>query len=184
MILGYTLFGYDNDSYMLNDDENLESPTCQECGFLLDFNYHNPFFKIKRKQHDLSHPYDMGFIVSLKFKEFIEREGYSGIECKKFELEPNFYQLIVKRKVIFDHERREVQFKNYCIFCSNYEEAIGADPAFLKNIHSELEDGFYRSDLLFGSKNHKSPVLIVGIETQKKMKREKLKGLIFNKIES
>lgn len=180
MIIGHCLYGQDNDSYMIEDETALE--ICPKCKYLKDFNYHNPFYKIKNKSYDFSHPYDIGSIVSLKFKEFCLRENYEGIIFKEFEKSFGFYQFIPKNILEFDDSRTGTHFKNYCEVCKNYEEVIGANPAYIKNIFKELEDGFYRTDLLFGSKSNKNPLIIVAPKTHAKLKKERMKGLVFKPI--
>lgn len=178
MIIGYTLEGQDNDSYMLNNQGHPDVSTCPQCGFMKDFNtYHNPFYKIKIKTYDFSHPYDVGTIISLKFKEFCVREKYTGIIVKEFERQPNFYQLIVNNVVPLDFERSEPDLLDFCPMCKNYREAVGSMHTFLKDVKDELPDGFYRTDLLFGEGNNKNALIIVGPSTTHKLKREGMKGL-------
>ena len=62
-----------------------------------------------------------------------------------------------------------------------YNEIGGAAP-FLKNLNEPLKDGFFRSDILFGSGNERSPLIFVGEDTYKKIKRDKLKGFVFERI--
>jgi len=180
MILGYILTGSDNDSFML-DDADISTQRCPTCKYLSDFSYHNPFFKLKRKAYDYSHPYDIGSIVSLRFKEFCIREKYSATSFKEFEREPNFFQLVVTAIVQFDSAKSKTRLTGYCETCQNYEEAIMAF-SYLKNDSTPLKDGFYRTDMVFGSKDCKNPLVIVGVETYQKLKREKMKGLYFEAI--
>ncbi len=182
--IGFTLIGQDNDSFFLEHETQLIESTCRECGCLLDFvNYFNPSFRIKKKTYDFSATYDLRYIVSLKFKEFCVREGYKNIKFKSFEREPGFFQFLPCEIVEFDSERRKTEFIDYCEVCNNYKEVIGAIPAFLKIGTKKLTDGFYRTDLLFGVKNRKQPLIIVAPETYEKLKREKFKGLVFDRIE-
>ncbi len=46
-------------------------------------------------------------------------------------------------------------------------------------IDQPLEDGFYRSDLLFASGNEKHPLIFVGIKTKAKLEATNLNGLEF-----
>lgn len=183
MVLAYFAIGQDNDYYFL-DDDNLFAPTCNSCGYLLDFlGYFNPSFKLKRKIYDMSYTYDGRCIVSVRFKEFCEREGYQGLKFKVFEREPNFFLLIVDNEVKFDSERKGTEFINYCNECGNYESVTGFSPGYLKDVYEELTEGLYRTDLLFGTGNSKHPFIIVAPETKRKMLRESLKGLYFESIE-
>jgi hypothetical protein len=181
MIVGYLVHGQDNDSYMLNE-KNAGDITCPTCGFLLNFGFHNPFFRLRRKTFDFSHTYDIGHIVSLKFKEFCIRQGYEGIVFKEFEREPNFFQLIVDKVVEFDTVKAQTEFGKKCETCNNFEYTVGFEPSHLKNIMAPLEEGVYRTNVLFGSYNRKNPIIIIGISTFEKLRKEKMKGLIFDPV--
>jgi hypothetical protein len=182
MILGYCLYGQDNDSWMLEDGEPPQELKCNRCGLLIDFDYSNPFYKIKRKTYDYSHPYDVGNVVSAKFREFCIREGYKNIVFKEFEWSPGFFQFYATKIVKFDIKRSGTSLSKYCEVCKSYEEVIGSSPPFLDS-QTVLSEGFYRTDLLFGSKNAKNSIIIVDPLTQQKIKREKMKGLVFKPIE-
>lgn len=182
MIIGYYLSANDNDSFFLEDEKDLHEPTCPKCGYLLDcVNYFNPFFKVKRKNYDLSYTYDQRAIVSLRFKEFCVREGYEGLSFKSFEREPCFFQPIITREVEVDKERSKPRFENLCNLCGNFE-GVYFKGLFLKDISEELKDEFYRTDILFSWGNRKNPLIIIAPKTYEKLKREKFKGLIFQPI--
>jgi hypothetical protein len=186
MVIGYTIYGHDNDSYMIDELAPVDALTCTQCGFLKDQRgyFHNPFFKLKKKVFDFSSPYDTGKIVSLKFKEFCVRENYKGIQFKEFEREAGFFQLVVNNIVEFDAKRAKTEFLDICPKCKNYQAVIGTVPPFLKKKPEELADGFYRTDLVFGSGNSKNPLTLIGPDTAKKLKREKMKGIVYVPIES
>lgn len=181
MILGYVVTGPDNDSYMLNGVNLSQAEICPACGLLLNFEYHNPDLKPRRATFDLSHCYDLGTIVSLRFKEFCSRHQYTGIRFDSFHASPNYFQFFINNKLKLNATKGEVQFIKKCKHCGRYKEVIGATPAFLKN-EERIPDGFFASDLLFGSDNHKNPLIIVGTETREKLQTEKIKGLWFEPI--
>jgi hypothetical protein len=178
MTLGYILIGQDNDSFMFDNEVNPDADKCSSCGYIIDFDYYNPFFKVKRRVYDLSHPYDIGTIVSLRFKEFCERNSYLGLRFKSFERDPDFFQLHADNIIHLAPGKRGTTFTDYCTTCKNYKEVIGATPSFLM-IEKEIEDGIYRSDLLFGSGNRKGSILLTGNKTKDKLEKEKMKGLTF-----
>jgi hypothetical protein len=181
-IIGYSLYGQYNDTFMIDENSSLE--VCPKCGYLKNFSYHNPFYKVKRKTYDFAHPYDVGTIVSLRFKEFCLRENYKGLIFKEFERSIGFFQFDTNNVVEFDAVRTGTQFEKYCDVCGNYEIAVGTTPPFLKNISNGLGDGFYKTNLVFGSNNRKNSITMVAPETYKKLKREKMKGLFFIPIHS
>ncbi|MFD1000489.1 hypothetical protein ACFQ21_14285 [Ohtaekwangia kribbensis] len=181
MILGYVVTGPDNDSYMLDGVNLSEAGICHACGLLLNFEYHNPDLKLRRATFDLSHCYDLGIIVSLRFKEFCIRHDYTGIRFSDFRALQNNYQLFIDNKIELDVIKRKIQFIKKCKHCHRYKEVIGATPAFLKN-EEPIPNGFFASDLLFGSDNSKNPIMIVGSETREKLQTERIKGLWFEPI--
>ena len=175
--VGYKLGGQDNDTYMFRDDSCL--PKCNGCGYRLDFSPTNPKYVLRKGKDDVSHTYDGQTIVSKAFKEHCERNGYRGIRFGAFENDPNHFHLILTQIVKFDAIRRKVRFENLCPQCGNYESVVGARPAYLL-VDKALDDGFYRSDLLFASGNEKHPLTLVGIQTRAKLKVSGLRGLEFS----
>ena len=121
-------------------------------------------------------------IVSDRFKQFIEKDRYAEVEFSPFELK-GYYSLDCTNILAFDAGKRETRFINYCDKCGTFDEVIGATPIFLKNITEPLADGFYRTDLEFGTGSSKHPVFIIGNETYKKIKKEKFRGIDCKKIE-
>jgi hypothetical protein len=186
-IIGYNLYGPDNDSYMSASCDNIleeldNVPTCNGCGYRTDYTYANNNFKIKKRNYDISYTYDGVCIVSLTFKEFCKKNKYSNIIFKELPREEKFYQFIVENELEFDYTRRETKLINYCESCGFYENVIGSIPTFLKDIINPLDDGFYRSDLLFGSRNEKSPLIIISPFTKELLDNEKLKGVEYKEI--
>lgn len=157
--------------------------SCSECGYRTDFEFYDPDFTPVRTVFDCSSTYDNFVIVSLKFKEFCVRHGYTNIEFRPFAKTKKFYWLVAKNEVEFDSQRSKTRFMDYCEACGNYESVVGVTPAFLKGIDKPLADGFYRTDLAFGGENAKTPVTIIGVETYEKMKKEKFKGIDYDPID-
>lgn len=181
MIIGYFIRGDDNDSFMLPGEQE-DPPLCPACGFIVNSEFHNPFFRLKKKTFDFSHPYDIGNIVSLRFKEFCLRENYPMIAFKEFERQPGFFQLIVDNVLKFDISRANTEFGKKCGVCGRYDFTVGFEPTHLQGVEHPLEDGFYKTDILFGSGNGKNALTIIGIQTYEKLKREKMKGISFNPL--
>ena len=180
MILGYNLWGQDNESF-LNPD--LYEKNIAEC---LDFianreKYITAEFKIKKTHFDYSYTYDAAIIVSQKFKEFCVRNNYDNIEFHKLIGEPEFYLFKAFKTIKFDSVRRNTTFIEYNEECNQYNEVVGATPVCLED-NEILNDGFYRTDIEFGRGYAKSPLILVGVDTFKKLKKEKIKGLDCNEV--
>lgn len=80
-----------------------------------------------------------------------------------------------------DSEKGKIEFQNYCEACGCYEGTY-LTFIFLLEQCQELEDNFYKSNILFAHGNYKNPLIIIGPDTYRKLKREKMKGLYFDPI--
>ena len=178
MILGYTLIEPDLKCDMLAD---LQLDACARYSNIYDLNIIDPNFKVKGKKYNISGTYDGFTIVSELFKKFCETEKYKGLEFLSLPNLPNFYWFKVFNVVEFDINARGTEFLNYNKICKGYEEIIGATPLCLKN-KIPLSDGFYRTDICFGSFEGKSPVYLVGDVTMKKLKIAGFKEIFFEEI--
>ena len=119
MILGYSISGPDNDSYL---HEKLYGKNIYEC---LDYvrnreNYITPEFKIKKKEYDFSYTYDSAIIVSKKFKDFCENEKLKGIEFHQLKKQKDFYLFKVNQILEFDSRRRKTEFIEYNESCGEF----------------------------------------------------------------
>ena len=184
MTIGYDISGYDNDSYMTGRCEELfpeagNVPKCDKCGYRTDYRYTNKNFVLKRKTMDFSSTYDGITIVSLKFKEFCKRYGYKNLIFVELPKSPNFFQFDIEGNILeYDAGLKE----KFCDVCGQYESVVR--PILkLDKITETLPDGFYQSDLWFGSGNSKSPKTIISPVTKEKLDREKFKNICMNKIE-
>lgn len=181
MILAYVIFGYDNDSFFLPDDGTYLK--CSTCGCKNDERYFNENFKLKKKKYDYSSTYDGSVIVSNKLKTIIENLKIADIEFVDLPLAPGFYLFRVNKKIKFDIERSETQFDEFCDNCKRYKSITGATPALLTNMNTPILNGIYRTDVLFGYCNEKSPLIIFGTETFRSIKEKKISGMDFDPIQ-
>ncbi len=179
MILGYYLYGADNNSYMLDGLNFNKCPKCKN-KFINEI---NPDFNLKIKDFDFSFTYDGFIIVSNRFKKFCDSNNYKNLRFTTLTLEKGFYVFEPLQVLKFDANKRGTRFINFCCSCNRYNEIIGATPVFLEKQSLPLEDSFYRTDLIFGSGNEKAPIIILGRETHKKLKSKNLIGLDFDAIE-
>ncbi|HET7118656.1 MAG TPA: hypothetical protein VFI29_19325 [Hanamia sp.] len=172
MVLGYDFYFYDNKKRMF---ENIKLDKCANCSDIYTINQIDPSFKIKTKKH-LSSTYDGYDIVSGTFKSFCENENYSGLEFVTLPNSPGFYWFKTHNIIEYDSQSYGLRFINYNEKCQGYEEIIGASPVCLKE-RVPIPDGFFRTDICFGSFESKSPVILIGVETLKKLKKAGFKGI-------
>jgi len=179
-VLGFSLSGPDNDSYMNSDQYEINICKCLD--FVKNRQLHlNPNFKVTKKFYDISFTYDSYLIVSDRFKQFCVDNKYSGVSF--FEI-PNYktkFLMLVSNVVKFDADRRETTFIEFNSDCNEYNEVVGATPVCLLD-NSILADGFYRTDIEFGRSYAKGAIILVGLETGTKLKEQKFKGLYLEKI--
>lgn len=188
-IVGYRFIEHYNGTYMYEPGDKA-LPPCPHCGYRLDFFPTNPDYALKKrfkpltgemtvsKETALSCTYDHQTIVSQGFKDFCLQQGYEGLNFIEFPKDPRHFHLIITRQVKFDSARNQTRFLEMCPTCGNYDEVITSGRALLE-LTEPLADGFYRTDLLFGSGDTKKPLIIAGAETKPKLKAMKFKGLIF-----
>ena len=180
MILGYGISGRDNDSYLF--PEGWGKTVCEVLDYIENReNYLNTNFKVKRANLNLSYTYDSALIVSQKFRDFCLRNDYKGLEFHPLKKQTNLYLFKTKNIIEFDSKRRGTQFEEYQEDCKMYNSIAGATPIYLKS-EKIISDGIYRTDIRFGGGYEQSPFIIIGVETFKKMKLEKMKDIDFIKI--
>ena len=172
-IVGNVIRGPDNDTYLFDD----RAPRCGTCGFRRDFLATNPRYVLRRSKLDVSSTYDNQLIVSARFKEWVERAGLPGAVFHPFEDDPLHFHLLPDRVVPFDTVARKTRVIGpICPECGNAVEVIGADPTFLR-VNAPIARGFSRTDVLFGSRDAKAPLILVDPESGQALERAAMKGL-------
>jgi hypothetical protein len=117
--------------------------------------------------------------VSRAFRDVVLEKGYPGVRFVPFNADPGHFHLMIDRVVPFDAERRKTRFERSCKVCGNYGDVVRALPAYLRT-GSVLDDGFYRTDLFFGSNDAKSALTIGAPRTHDELAISGLQGLEFH----
>jgi hypothetical protein len=182
VIVGWSVVGEDNDSYMYSDADNV--PRCVSCGLVSTDSYVNPGFVLRKKGYDLSSTYDGCDIASERFVTFLRQEQSRGVRIYELPSAPGFYRFAIDVIVPFDANRRGTRFVKPCSECQRFTQIAGAYPCFLINQQKPLVPGIYRTDQVFGSGNEQGPAIVLGYETGQRLKRMKLKGLTIEGITS
>lgn len=177
----YSLHGLDNDSNMCGStdrlfDELVGIPICRDCGYKTDLYFVNPAFRVKRRVYDLSETYDGYSIASIKFIEACKRFNLEGVEFIRLPSDPEYFLLKPTTITKFDSETRKTRFNTLCNNCGFYNSVAGATPAFLL---SEPITDLSGTDVVFGSGNSRSRMLIATERAKTVLTGEKLKGLEF-----
>jgi hypothetical protein len=173
MIIAYDLFGEDNLSYMWDTPS---FKRCPRCNLIKESEKRvNPNFTIKKKW-DISYTYDGYLIVSSLFKGFVLDNKLKGVEFEKLPNSPGYFHFKVDNIVEFDIVRRKTKIGQPCKECGQSLKIIGATPVCL-TVNDLIKNGIFRTDILFGENDNKTPVIVIGTETYEKIKDEGLTGL-------
>jgi hypothetical protein len=179
-LIGYSLGIDDNKSYMNSNMWGVDICGCLD--YVNNRHLHlNPNFKLKNRRADISVTYDSFVIVSTRFKEFCIDNKYEGISFYDLANYKDRFFMEIFNIVPVNTTRREIDYYEYNSACNEYNEVIGAHPVCLVN-KTPLEKGFYQTDIEFGRGYAKSAIEIVDVETGKKLKAEKFKGLYLDDV--
>ena len=133
-------------------------------------------------QDEICSTSDGYLIISEKFCNFLKENNYSNLRIIPLERSKGLYFFEPMEIFALDYELYGTKFINKRECCGSYDEVIRPPVIKAKDYKIENNDFIMKAEYLFGSYNKKNPVIIVGIETAKKMKAYGLKGLYFEKI--
>ncbi len=156
--------------------------TCPVCHSPLKYEM-NPNYIVSKKRSSVRFTYDGYCIVTQKFKDFCTLNNYPQLVFKEFPKSPGSYCLFPLGIFPLDPMRREVKFTKPCISCGGYEGIYGATPSYKANDFILPSNDFICcSDIAFREKRKRSPLIIVGLKTELKMRQFDLKGLCFDNV--
>jgi hypothetical protein len=179
MIVAYNFGGHDGDAFFFEDRK--ASIFCPICGTLLDRDF-LPEGVRPRKKWDVCSSYENRTIVTERFKKWCESRKFDGLVFRQVCETPPYYVLEPSNVLRFDPRR--ARFENKCAACGNYESIVLAGPFALLNVQAPIEEGFFRTDLEFGSRWEKSPLIVVGVRTMDAIKQERFRLVEFEPIEA
>jgi len=133
--------------------------------------------KVLPRELSYSYSYDGVCVGTLRFKEVTEATGITGLAFRP--LQSTLFAVRPVAVVRFDAIRRKTQFERLCGVCGQHEVVVGATPLFLLPGAMVPENGFARTDLEFGSRDAKTPVIVSGHEVIHIVQRARLRGLVF-----
>ena len=193
MIVAYALFFEYNDSYMLGEQsyrpadaggfhdwrygvDGVPHPaTCGTCGRKTDPAFIRPSFRVERRAWDLGVTYDGYLVVSRRFRGFCEDRAWPGLQFVPLPADDGFFVLRLSRVLPFDAERRGTTFAKPCPACGAFYDVLGVTPAYLRGVAEPILQGFFRTDLEFGSGPIQHPLAVVGTETYAELRAQKFK---------
>lgn len=162
--------------------KGLSSNICPVCRSPLNHEI-NPDFIASRRRAPIRSTYDGYCIVTEEFKKFCTENNYPNLVFEELPKSPGYYCFSPLDIFPLDPIRRNIQFLPPCPSCGEYEGIYGATPAYkAENFTLPSDDFIYRSDLEFGDKGKRSPLIIIGLETEIKMKQSGLKCIYLDDV--
>lgn len=137
----------------------------------------NMEYKVRKsKGRDIVCTYDGFRIVSQKFKDFCDENGYEDITFVQFPKSPNYYYFFPNKIYPLDYVRMRTRFIGYHECCGQFDAVIGG--TFYRRSVNEDEgnDFICRAYYLYSDRYNKIPVVIIGTETLEKMIKYGLSG--------
>jgi hypothetical protein len=199
-MLGFTLYGGDNDSYafreyppltelqrihqeLIPDMSGASRPgvqRCAACGDLLaKWDERLTGLRIRKRRYDISCTYDGVTVVSGRFKAVYYDNQLTGLIFKRLPDDPEFDAIQATEIIKIGFDSR-TKFVKQCRVCGRYESVVGPNFALLER--AVPDRGFAQTDLEFASGDEKHPILLCGVESGSILRRAKLKGLDLVKI--
>lgn len=174
---GRAITASENKHYALQEFfDNNNRLKCPKCGCLLDPYYRSLHIDFKSK-FDFSATYEGVFIVSRRFKEFIQSSEYKNLIFFPVNERNDFFYFHVKNNVIqIDEKKTGIKYDKKCKTCNYPRNIYGGAEIFIKQTEP-LPDGFYTSDLFWRTHYIFRPEILIGLETYEKLKVQKFKGL-------
>ena len=179
-IIAHDLCGEDAE-FMYNDKNDIPG-VCPFCHSKLRMIPNLSYKKRRRKKKwDIYNTYDGYCLVSEKFKNFCEENGYPNLSFIKLERSKPYYFFLPGNIFPLDITRDFVELDSFCPVCHTYNSVAGC--AFKRrDFQLSTDDFICRSDVFFGYKESQSPCIIIGLKTKEKMEKAGLKGLSFRKV--
>jgi hypothetical protein len=196
----FTLSAYDDDSYMLGEatyrpaakshfhDWRFGShgvphvATCGGCGRKTDAAYVSPTFRVRHRDADLVATYDGYLLASKRLRDRCLEQGSPGARFVLLPGDDAFYWVCPDRIVTFDAVARGTRFEHPCAVCGAFYSVVGATPARLSVDDTGPLDGFFRTDLEFGSGPEQSFLVVVAGPTATLLRDGIFRGLSLKAI--
>lgn len=159
------------------DDTDVRPGLCPICHNVLE-QIPNLLYKVRKtKSRDIVCTFDGFLIVSQKFKNFCDENGYEDITFVRFFKSPKFYFFLPNRIYPLDYVRMKTQFIEYHECCGQYDAVIGCCDLYRRLVDCIKGNDFIcRADYFFAGLFNKHPVVIIGTETLDKMIKYGLSG--------
>jgi len=154
---------------------------CSSCdSYIRDKPYYPTGLGVDSLKYDFCFTYENRLLLSAAARAFLT-ENASDVGFVQVNQDPAIFAPVVNSVVSFDTVRRQTRFEGPCDRCGRYQSVVGATPPYLKDAELIRPDGFYRTDIEFGSGREKAPSFIVG-EKLKRLLEQRFEELYFHKV--
>lgn len=153
---------------------------CPECYSPLDQEFISRDVRVRMRKDAMDATGHV--IVSQRFRDFCVQHRYENLAFYEVGKRQKRYEFRATRVLRVDVERSQPYLAEFCTRCGNFECYLRGKGLFLENVDEPLPDGFYRTDLIWGCRAGKHPLIIVGAETKRKLVAAGLTGLDFRSV--
>jgi hypothetical protein len=152
---------------------------CPECGSCLNQYYVPATLRVQEAtRYDFGHTQDLQPLFSKTLVDIINHKSKASLAANELRDSGGYFHLTVAETIEFDVQRRKTRLGPRCRVCGQFEWTAGATPAFL--IGDQIpSNGILKTDLEFGDRHGKSPLLIVGRELKEAIESYRLPGIYF-----
>jgi hypothetical protein len=172
-IAGYRLSGPWGRGYFFAP-EALKRVSCAACEHVLCV--YLPGNVVLKAYFDYANTYDCRPVVSERFRRYCVRLRLPGVRFVEVNRRRKLHWLVADRVVPHSRDRRDVRFGRACRRCKYHPNFLVEAPT-LDRRHSTLRRGFWRTDIMFGDMMIAHPIVMVDIDTARRLRRRKFTGL-------
>lgn len=179
--IAYFIYGPDNGGSFFS-----EAPPrlfCERCGVPLPESLQYAPRRLQVENvYPFSYTYDNRAICTRAFMEMCLRFDPVGVRFTPVSQDPELFWLMPIRILKLDYKRRQTKFDEWCEKCNRFAQVAGASPGFSARPVLDYPEGFYRTDVAFGSGREQAPAVIVGPRLKEHIDQQNYPGVYFKPI--
>lgn len=175
-VVAKIIFGVGEDGFVYGSKDRPD--VCPVCGNRIKDVY-DLHYRLNRKS-TFMYTYDGYNIVSQPFKDFCVANGYQGLSFTELTHYPGYYFFSAEN--VFELDPNKITFSGHQDCCGSADSVSSPLDSKKDGFEIESNDFICRSDVRFGDKGKKFFLIIVGLETEKKMKEFRLKKIHYVKV--
>jgi hypothetical protein len=153
---------------------------CGKCGSCIDRSYVPGRFNAPTApRYDFAYTLDLQPLFSHRFALFLSRVSGRTLRATELGGGTGYLILDIPDAVIFDTHTRRTKIGPVCNVCGQ-SSAIGATPAFIFCGDEVPLKGIFRTDVEFGERAKRSPLIIVSKDIKDQIQSEHFPGVGFD----